>query len=86
MSEDLFKPEKLEPKCFGRMLLELPKGAQMQGSLYQYPGVNKKIEETPNITQDEYEKTVVEFEENLRNTKHEKDPSLLKSVTAVPNQ
>ena len=86
MSEDLFKPEKPQPKCVGRMLLELPKGAQMLGSLYQYPGVNQKIEESPNVTQAEFEKTVHEFEEHLRNTKHEKDPSLLKSVTAVPSQ
>lgn len=80
MSEDMFKPDTPQPVCFGRMVFDLPKGAKQQGSLYQYQGAYLKIEETPNVTQTGFDRTVGDFEEQLRTTKHEKDPSLLRSV------
>lgn len=80
MSEDMFKPDTPQPVCFGRMMFDLPKGAKQQGNLYQYQGANERIEETSNVTQASFDQTVLGFEEHLETTKHEKDPSLLKSV------
>lgn len=86
MSEEMFKPDAPQTVCVGRVVFDLPKGAKQQGSLYQYQGANKKIEETPHVTQADFEKSVHDFEEQLRTTKHEKDPSLLKSVRVLPGK
>jgi hypothetical protein len=85
MSEDLFKPDTPQPVCFGRMVLDLPKGARRVGSLYQYQQlVGHSIEEKAGVTQEHFAASMAQFEQHLRTTKHEKDPSLLKSVREVP--
>jgi Tle cognate immunity protein 4 C-terminal domain/Tle cognate immunity protein 4 N-terminal domain len=83
MSEELFKPDAPQTACFGRMTLELPKGARLRGSTYEYRDF--KIEETSNVTRAGFDQTVDEFEAKLKSTKHEVDPSLLAEARDVPN-
>jgi hypothetical protein len=80
MSEEMFETNVAENACFGRMVLELPKDATLQGSLYRYPGAYREIEIMPNVAMEQFKSNVHAFEVNLRNTKHEKDVSLLRSI------
>jgi hypothetical protein len=87
MSEELFKPEQSSPFCFGRLMFDLPKHAVVTGSNYNHPSVDN-FETTENVTKEDFEKKISDFESQLRNIKHKKDPSLLKEkieVTGIPN-
>lgn len=83
MSEELFKPTQPNPFCFGRLMIDLPKHAMVTGSDYGHPDVDK-FETTEGVTKEIFDKTVRDFETQLRTTKHEVDPSLLKAVVPVP--
>ena len=79
MSEELFKPEKPNPFCFGRLMFDLPKHAVVTGSNYRHPSVDN-FETMENVTKEDFEKTVIDFETSLRHTKHKIDASVLQDV------
>jgi hypothetical protein len=82
MSEEILKPEQPNPFCFGRLMIDLPRHAVVTGSLTKHPGA-QEIEMTEGVAREVFEETVDEFEQSLRKTRHEVDPSLLKTVILV---
>ena len=65
--------------CLGRFLVDVPKDAEMVGQSSEYRG--DKVNVTRRVSQEAFQKLILDKEKVLKGTKHETEPSLLKYIS-----
>ena len=65
--------------CLGRFLVDVPKDAETVGQSSEYRG--DKVKVTRRVSQEAFQKLILDKEKMLKETKHETEPSLLKQIS-----
>lgn len=65
--------------CLGRFLVDVPKDAETVGQLSEYRG--DKVKVTRRVSQEAFQKLILDKEKMLKETKHETEPSLLRQIS-----
>lgn len=71
----------LQPQtfCLGRFLIDLPPGAEIVAQTAEYRWDKIEVKRQPSV--EAFQKMIADKEKTLRETKHEKEPSLLKHIS-----
>ena len=77
---EIMKDQKqLQTLCLGRFLVDVPKDTEMVGQSSEYRGDSVSL--TRRVSQEAFQKVILDKEKVLKETKHETEPSLLKHIS-----